>query len=293
MFKMLRRLLGEQITFEYSGKDGLPLIEADPGMIEQVVLNLCVNARDAMPKGGRLRVGTDFVELAASQLTRSPGARPGKYVRLIVTDNGCGMDELTQQRIFEPFFTTKEAGKGTGLGLATVHGIVSQHRGWVEVVSAPGQGTTFSVILPATDKIAEVESRTEASQPIARGTETILLVEDEPGVRLTIGQFLRRTGYNVLEAANGVEAITLWRQHRPGIHLLFTDMVMPEGMTGLELAERLLAEKADLKVIITSGYSADLLNLGKLAAGILYLPKPTPPARLAAAVRECLDAKPK
>ncbi len=289
LLKMLRRLIGEHIKLEWHGQSHLSPITADTGMIEQVVMNLVVNARDAMPKGGRLNLATEVVEITAEQIRDRPDARPGRYVCLCVADTGCGMDEATLKRIFEPFFTTKEAGKGTGLGLATIYGIVSQHGGWVAVESQVNKGATFRVYLPATVATAKVAVLPPKTEPIRGADETILLVEDDAAVRITISAFLRRWGYQVLVATNGVEAVKLWEEHQERISLLFTDMVMPEGMTGLELAQQLRLVRPDLKVIISSGYSADLLQQGNLAAErIVYVPKPCPAVELSLIIRRCL-----
>ena len=289
LLKMLGRLIGEHIRLQFDRHEGLPPVEADPGMLEQILMNLAVNARDAMPKGGRLILHTGRVDVDAARAQRHPEARAGAFVLLAVEDNGCGMNEETLKRIFEPFFTTKAVGQGTGLGLATVYGIVRQHGGWVEVESQVGTGTVFRVYLPFA-KTAPAAPAAEAaqSQP-AGGSETILLVEDEPSVRRATAAFLRRLGYTVWEAGNGLEASRLWQQHRDRIRLLLTDMVMPEGMTGLDLAEQLRAQQPGLPVIISSGYSAELLGpRGQTTAGITYLPKPCAPEALARKVRECL-----
>jgi PAS domain S-box-containing protein len=291
--KMLRRLLGEHIIFEVAGETDLPQTQADRGMIEQVVVNLCVNARDAMPEGGCLSVRTTLAELDAAAVVARPGARPGRFVCLAVADTGCGMDAATLQRIYEPFFTTKEVGKGTGLGLATVHGIVQQHRGWIEVESAVGQGTTFRVFLPAFVP-APADPRAPSPRPeLPGGHETILLVEDEPAVRSVVARFLRQWGYQVIEAGNGPEALRLWQQHRARIDLLYTDAVMPGGVTGMQLAAQLRAEKPELKLILSSGYSAELDREKNTAIrGVTFVPKPCAPADLATVVRACLDGKP-
>ena len=286
LVKMLRRLLGEHIDLVLRVEKTPLWIEADPGMMEQVVMNLCVNARDAMPKGGQLMLRTQRVEVDAEHAKSNPEARVGGFALLAVEDHGCGMDTDTLKKIFEPFFTTKEVGKGTGLGLATVYGIVKQHHGWVEVVSQVNNGTVFRVYLPLSTQPVETPAAESAQGQPAGGSETILLVEDEPSVRHTTATFLRLLGYAVWEAGNGVEALRLWRQHRDRIRLLFTDMVMPEGMTGLDLAEQLRAEKPGLPVIISSGYSIELLGQGgQTAAGITYLPKPCEPEALARTLR--------
>ena len=293
LLKMLGRLIGEHIRLQFDRHEGLPPVEADPGMLEQVLLNLAVNARDAMPKGGRLLLRTGRADVDAAHAQRNPEARAGSFVVLAVADNGCGMGEETLKRIFEPFFTTKGVGKGTGLGLATVDGIVKQHGGWVEVQSQVGSGTVFRVYLPFAKQASEAPIGEEAQSPPPGGSESILFVEDEPSVRRTTASFLRNLGYTVWEAGNGLEASRLWQQHRDRIRLLFTDMVMPEGMTGLDLAEELRAQKPGLPVIISSGYSVELLGpRGQTTAGITYLPKPCDPEALARKVRECLEQAP-
>lgn len=290
LLKMLRRLLSEAIALEFQANHALPPIVADAGMIEQVVMNLSVNARDAMPKGGQLTLRTHLVDLDAQAAAANPEARPGRFVCLSVTDTGCGMDGSTRKRIFEPFFTTKEVGKGTGLGLATVYGIVKQHQGWTEVASEVGKGTTFRVFLPASPATAAKSLGTSTEPAMRGGTEGILVVEDDPPLRQLAKSCLDRNGYRVLEATNGVEAQAVWREHHHQIDLLLTDMVMPEGMTGWELAERLQAEKNSLKVIISSGYSLELFHAGAPSGrGIAYLAKPYEMTALAVAVRKCLD----
>ena len=292
LLKMLRRLIGEHIKLRFDGMSAAPLVEADAGMLEQVLMNLVVNARDAMPKGGRITISTTLLNLEAAQIAENPNRRPGRFVCLSVADTGCGIDLITLKHIFEPFFTTKEAGKGTGLGLATVHGIVAQHRGWVEVDSQVGMGTTFRVHLPAADSSQVEIPQASQAGPIRRGRETILLVEDEQQVRQVVGQSLRALGYQVHEAGNGQEAMILWQTHGPQVDLLLTDMVMPEGMTGLELTEKLQALKPGLKAVISSGYSAEIVNAGvPTKAGIVYLPKPYATKALADVIRDCLDQK--
>ncbi len=292
LLKMLRRLLGEHITILFESHNNLPGVDADIGMLEQVLLNLAVNARDAMPKGGSLTIATAQIDFDTSSVKHHSERRLGKFILFSVADNGTGMDEVTLKRIFEPFFTTKDVGKGTGLGLPTAYGIIKQHQGWIEVHSQPGRGSVFEVYLPAR---AQTVARTETltTNPHSpRGHGTLLLVEDEDIVRRPIGIYLRKLGYKVIEAPNGREALTLWRQHRNEIDLLYTDMVMPEGVTGLELAEKLKGEKASLKVIISSGYSTEISMQGiNSVAGFVYLPKPSASATIASTVRECLDSK--
>lgn len=288
--KMLRHLLGEHIDIDFEPTDKPPLIKADAGMMEQVLMNLAVNARDAMPKGGQLSITIETVKIHPAQAVVHPERRVGHFVCLSVADTGSGMDEATQKRIFEPFFTTKAMGKGTGLGLATVYGIVTQHRGWVEVQSQLGHGTTFRVFLPAAVS-SSATKESEETQSIPTGKETILLVEDESELRKNLAHTLRVWGYRVFEAANGRHALAFWNSHSREIDLLLTDVVMPEGMMGLELAEKLRAEKPALKVIISSGYSAEMAAHGiKPAAGMVYLPKPYSATVLGQTVRKCLDA---
>ena len=289
--KLLQRLLGETITLEFKPPAEIPLVLADVGMVEQVLMNLAVNARDAMPKGGRLQISTTLVQIERGYVRTHPEARPGAFVCLRVTDTGCGMDPKTMARIFEPFFTTKEVGKGTGLGLATVYGIVKQHEGWIEVVSEVNKGTTFSVFFPASTRT--VEAKTLETAPDAQtpgGKETILIVEDEPVLRDMAHLILQECGYKILEAKSGREALSVWDHHREAIDLVLTDMVMPEGVSGMDLAQRLLAAKPELKVVFASGYSMDELDPSFVKKGrATFLQKPYTHVTLAKAVRECLD----
>ncbi|MGH7993054.1 MAG: PAS domain S-box protein, partial [Limisphaerales bacterium] len=292
MTKMLQRILGEDIVLcaEYDPK--LTAISADVGMIEQVLLNLAVNSRDAMPKGGQLLISTSLENPDAGSLQLPADAAPGRYVCLKVTDTGCGIRPEVLPHIFEPFFTTKEVGKGTGLGLATVYGIVQQHHGWVAVTSEPGRGTTFYVYLPAA-KDTPVKSEADTAPKLPRGSETILIAEDEPAVRSLVGNFLRRCGYTVLMAESGVAALEVWREQRDKIQLLLTDMVMPDGMTGYDLAKQLQAERPQLRVIYTSGYSADVVAKDPaLIRDGNFLQKPYHPYQLARIVRDSLDEEP-
>ncbi len=293
LLKMLGRLIGEQIELNFHGKAGLSAIEADIGMMEQVLMNLVVNARDAMPKGGSITINTAVAEMTEADLATNPARACGRFVCLSVTDTGTGMDDATAKRIFEPFFTTKAAGKGTGLGLATVHGIVAQHKGWVEVQTQVGTGTTFRVYLPAIAETVAPVTQTVTAGPLPRGKETILVVEDESKVLKVLGKTLRMLGYQVHEATNGQEAMKLWQLHGHQIDLLLTDMVMPEGMTGLELVEKLQELKPGLRAIISSGYSAEIVQAGVPdRAGIMYLPKPYPTQTLADVVRRSLAPSP-
>lgn len=291
---LLHRTLGEDISYQFAYASGLPPVLADVGLMEQVIMNLGLNARDAMPKGGQLSIGTALVDVDASQVERHPGeARLGTFICLSVADNGCGMDSVTLSRIFEPFFTTKEFGKGTGLGLATVYGIIRQHQGWIDVHSQPGQGTRFRLFLPPapTARVEPLAPPAARSDESLRGTETILIVEDETPVRWILKDVLGRYGYRLLEAASGVQALALWHQHHREIALLVTDMVMPVGLTGQELAEKFTAQKPALKVLYISGYS---LQAAGRDLSILdspnFLQKPFDGAKLAAAVRACLDS---
>jgi CheY-like chemotaxis protein len=288
---MLGRLLGEQVVIEFTPLKNLPLIKGDPGMIEQVIMNLCVNARDAMPRGGVLTITAEEVEIKADAILKNHEARQGQFVRLAVADTGCGMDEQTRARIFEPFFTTKEVGKGTGLGLATVFGIAKQHDGWVEVETRVGIGSTFSVYLPARPELA-VKSSSNPQSIVAGGDETILVVEDDAQVRRLTAAVLKRKGYTVLEAGNGPEAIEQWSNNGAKIDLLFSDMVMPGGLSGLDLARKMRGEKPGLGVILFSGYSPDLAAARAAGEkGLMYLPKPCSQELLVKTVRQCLDAR--
>jgi PAS domain S-box-containing protein len=291
VLKMLGRLIGEHVSLRFDRFEPLPPVEADPGMLEQVLMNLAVNARDAMPKGGRLTISIQPLQADAERVRGKIEVQPGPFVCLSVTDTGCGMDDATVKRIFEPFFTTKEPGKGTGLGLATVYGIVTQHRGWVEVESELGKGSTFKVFLPASSG-ALPGARPVAQGAMFGGHETVLLVEDEEGVRRGVRQVLGLLGYRVLEAANGEAALKLWQEHFGHIDLLFSDMVMPGGFTGLDLAEKFRAQQPGLKVIISSGYNTEMGGPDRLAAeGIVYLQKPYELAAMSGIIRECLDKK--
>ena len=287
---MLQRLLGEDVALDFSYAPNLPCIEADTGMIEQIVMNLAVNSRDAMPKGGKLQVSTSSVEIDEAYVSGHPESYVGRFVCLTITDTGCGMDRQTLGRIFEPFFSTKEIGKGTGLGLATVYGIVKQHRGWIEVSSEVGVGTTFKLYFMITTR--EIEAADEivpAAQPIRGGQETILLVEDEAVLRELVTDILHQYQYRVIGAGSGGEALKAWDEHDGQVDLLLTDMVMPEGMTGGEVATRLRQRKPELKVILTSGYSAEVVGKDFNRSDITFLAKPYLPPQLAQLVRQCLD----
>ena len=291
--KMLERLLEEHIALELRLAPQLPFINADSGMIEQILVNLSVNSRDAMPHGGLLTLSTRATRIDTDDARNNPESSPGHYVLLTVADTGSGMDAKVLARIFEPFFTTKGVGKGTGLGLATVYGIVKQHQGWLEVNSKVGHGTTFKVFLPA----CPLPSRTsdEERDPVSPrgGTERVLVVEDEPPVLMLVEHILQTHGYRVLTAASGVEALELWQKETDPIQLLLTDMVMPNGVSGWELGTRLQAAHPDLKVIYTSGYSIDLVGREvELREGYNFLQKPYPPRKLVQTVRDRLDSRP-
>lgn len=290
LMKMLGRVLGEQIELEFSGERDLPPVRGDRTMLEQVLLNLTVNARDAMPHGGRLRLATGRVEISEAAAQQNPEARQGLAVVLEVSDTGCGIPPEMLPRIFEPFFTTKEIGKGTGLGLATVYGIVKQHSGWVQVKSAIGQGTAFQIFLPPCSEQQAAEPPLAAARSMRLGNGRILLVEDEASVRALLQDFLTSSGYRVFAAQTAVEAEQIWRNQAGQIDLLLTDVVMPGGISGFELAEILQREAPHLKVIFTSGYSQELSS-GRFhfREGVSYLPKPYLPQTLLDTIRECLD----
>ncbi len=287
--KMLLRILGEDVSLQLTLHPRQLSAVVDPGMLDQVLLNLVVNARDAMPGGGRLAIDTGEGELTADEAAHIPDASPGRHVWLSVADTGAGIAAEHLPHIFEPFFTTKESGRGTGLGLATVFGIVRQHGGWLAVETAPGRGTTFRIFLRAEDDGAA--PRPAPARPaLRRGTATILLVEDEPAVRMLARVILERQGYHVLEAAHGHDALLVFERHAESIQLLLTDMVMPQGMTGRELATRLQALKPALKVIFTSGYSADIAGQElDLRDGQNFIQKPFSPRQLLAGVERGLD----
>jgi len=293
MIKMLGRIIGEDVKLQCEYGSKLPPLRADAGMIEQVIMNLAVNARDAMPKGGQLLITTHEVTLDSAAAQRNPEARPGDFVRLSVRDTGCGMPPEIRARIFEPFFTTKGVGKGTGLGLATVYGIVKQHQGWIEVESQVGTGTTFNILFPASARADAVAELAATQSKLRGGTETILLVEDEAAVRGMAKIILQRQGYQVFEAESGAAALAVWERHGARIDLLLTDMVMPDGLSGWDLAKELTARKPALKVIFCSGYSVEMQGTSfRLREGRKFLQKPYHPHKLVQTIRDCLDGKP-
>ena len=295
METMLRRLLGETITLSTALSDGLVPIRVDPGQLDQVIMNLCVNAKDAMPEGGRLRIGTDTVSVNGEPLSLHDGAlEPGDYAELTVEDTGVGLDAAVLDRIFEPFFTTKKAGEGTGLGLATVYGIVSQSGGGVAVSSEPGVGTTFRVYLPACASCelegSDDDDSSDASRPGGAGGGTVVVVEDEEAVRRLITRVLERADHTVLAAGTGHEALALLREYDGPVHLLLTDVVMP-GMGGPELARALRAEHPQLRVCFMSGYTEDeIFRHGLETKGELFLEKPFTPAELRKRVASFLSS---
>jgi CheY-like chemotaxis protein len=288
LLKMIRRVIGEHIRLDFNSAPELKTIHADRGMIEQALMNLCVNARDAMPRGGVLTISTSQVSLDARFCRSHEWAKPGEYILLEVVDTGTGMDQETLQHIYEPFFTTKETGKGTGLGLATVYGIVRQHEGMINVKSRLDQGTTFSVYLPVSGEPAtQVQPETETTT--GGGTETILLAEDDEMVRTLATNILQRAGYTVHTANNGIEAVQQFKTHNSKIDLVILDVVMP-GMGGRQAYEQMLTLRPDLQALFASGYSESAIDTNfVLNEGLTLLQKPFAPSDLLLAVRGILD----
>ena len=283
---LLKRLIGEDVTITLTAASGPLPIWADAGQIDQVLINLAVNARDAMPDGGRLTITAERVELDGTAVARQPRARAGTFARVSVADTGTGIAARDLPHIFEPFFTTKEADRGTGLGLAISYGVIEQHGGWIDVDSEPARGTVFSVFLPLAAVIDAAAETTVATPVMPRGRETVLIVEDEEPVRLILGEALSNAGYTVLEAGTGPAALAEWDQHAASIDLLLCDVVMPDGISGSDLARRLTDARPDLHVILMSGYQEHATDL----PGAMFLAKPFSLQRLLVAVRQCLDA---
>jgi CheY-like chemotaxis protein len=289
MLKMLRRLIGEDIDLVWLPGKNLGRVRMDPSQIEQLLANLCVNARDAIYDTGKITVETGAVTFDETYCAAHVGSVPGEYVLLAVSDNGGGMDAETLSHLFEPFFTTKAVGKGTGLGLATLYGIVKQNNGFIDVCSEPGQGTTFKIYLPRHATGAGRTTKMDVAPPAERGQETILLVEDEPMILDIATTMLDRQGYTVMAAATPGEAIRLAREHAGEIHLLMTDVVMPE-MNGRDLAKNLLSLYPNLKCLFMSGYTADVIaHHGVLDEGVQFIQKPFSVQTLAVKIREVLD----
>ncbi len=290
--KMLKRIIREDIILECHYAKDLPFVQGDPGMLEQVLVNLVMNARDAMPRGGTLHIQTEKVSLDAARAQANPQAREGEFVCLSVRDTGIGIAPEHLSRIFERFFTTKEPNKGSGLGLATVHGIVRQHRGWVEVSSRLGQGATFRIVLPVIPPPARAPAAAAPGAGLRGGHETILLVEDELPVRGITRRVLENFGYKVWEAACARDALGVWGRRQNEIALLLTDIVLPGGVNGQGLARRLRAQRPELDVIFMSGYNLEALTkeTGFVPnAGVCFLRKPCPADVLLRTVRQCLD----
>jgi CheY-like chemotaxis protein len=287
--QMLQRLIGEDIELTTKLDPSLGHVMADPHQVHQILMNLVVNARDAMPDGGKLDISTMNVEVSDDKAALQPNAKPGRHVMIQVTDSGSGMDEKTRFHIFEPFFTTKEPGKGTGLGLSTVYAIVRQSRGWIDVFSRPGAGTSFKLYFPQIEWTPTETQCTVTNAVGLHGTETILVVEDQDAVRRVTKSILKVHGYQILEAANGEEATDIAHRHSGEIHLLLTDVVLP-GINGKDLSERLKAMRPSLKVLFTSGFTADVIgHRGVLDRGVAYIPKPFTPNGLASMVRKLLS----
>ena len=290
----LSRALGSEVTLSIHAQPGLPQIYADAAMMETALMNLAVNARDAMPGGGELTLSAHTVELDAAHTAAHREARPGRFLRVAVCDTGCGMSAETLPQIFEPSFTTKPSGQGAGLGLSTVHGIVKQHRGWIEAQSELGKGTIFRIYIPVIDNHTPATAPRHVAPPshpapLKKANETILVVEDEPDLRELVTQLLQSRGYKIIAAGTGAQALEQWARHKDQIQLVLTDMVMPDGMTGRKLAERLLAQSPQLPIIYTSGYTpgTNRLDVGHIDPEH-FLGKPYRPAELFEIVRRCL-----
>jgi CheY-like chemotaxis protein len=289
---MLRHLIGEDVELVTTLQPDLGRVKVDPGQIEQVIMNLVVNARDAMPQGGKLLIETSDVEIDEDYVRSHAPMLPGKYVMMAVSDTGCGMDLETQAHIFEPFFTTKEEGRGTGLGLATVYGIVKQSGGFIWVYSEPGRGSTFKIYFPRVEEVLPTAKTVKVRAQRVEGSKTVLVVEDEAGVRSLVCQALAAHGYKVLEAAGAARALKISKQHTQPIDLLLTDVVMPRT-SGKELAKRLSSLHPETKVLYMSGYTDDaVVRLGLSEGGTPFLQKPFGPDALLLKVHEVLEMKP-
>jgi two-component system cell cycle sensor histidine kinase/response regulator CckA len=287
--RMLNRIIGEHIRLQCRYAPGLPLILADLGMLDQIVMNLVVNARDAMPRGGELTLSTTLANIDAAYEQAHPQAAAGQFVCLSISDTGCGIPKENLTHIFEPFFTTKETGRGTGLGLSTVYGIVQQHQGWITVDSELDRGSMFRVYFPALHPLPSASIENQALRPATGGTGTILLVEDEAPLRLLTAAALERFGYKVIEADSGLAALTLWRENHSRIDAIVTDLIMPGGINGHELVESLRKSHPDLPAVYTSGYNPGTLETGSEALkGAIFVQKPYSPNQLAEAVRQAL-----
>lgn len=292
LLKMLERVLGESITCRWIPSSQELWLEADPAMLDQVVMNLSLNARDAMPNGGTLTLEASLAEFDAQSVPSSPEVRPGKFVCLRISDTGCGMNADVLKHLFEPFFTTKEVGRGTGLGLASAYGIAQEHKGWIHVESVVGRGTCFRLYLPLLEQPEVKPAAPPPTLPSKGGNETILLVEDEAALRLITSRALAMFNYQVLTATNGREALELWDQHRDEIDLVLTDLRMPQGLSGLELAENLSNSKPSLKIIIMSGYSLEIAQLSQAGSeNYRFLAKPFDLKTLSETIRHCLDSR--
>ncbi len=287
-YSLLTHIVGGKVSLKLNLGSELPPLRGDTGMLEQILMNLAMNARDAMPSGGQFAIATTTVEMEREYVRMHFEARPGTFICLSVSDTGCGITPESHRHLFEPFFTTKDVGKGTGLGLAAVYGIVKQHKGWIEVGSEPGAGTTFRIFFPAEPKVIP----TLAHRPLGarQGHETVLLVEDEEELLQMVSEVLHSHGYQVLAASSGKKALEVWRHSRQHIDVLVTDMKMPDGVGGLELAERLMADNPHLKVLYTSGFNPELMEPRiHLREGLNFVQKPYMPDRLLTAIRNCLQ----
>ncbi len=287
---MLQRLIGEDIDFKFRPAPNKGMINADPGQVEQIIMNLTVNARDAMPNGGKLTIETENVFLDQNYIQTHYEMQSGPYVMMAISDTGCGMDQKTLSHIYEPFFTTKEPGKGTGLGLATVYGIIKQSQGHIWVYSELDKGTTFKIYFPRIIENKDQEEKEKIPQESLYGSETILVVEDETMVRNTICRSLREFGYTIIESGNGNEAHAICEQNKDRIQLMLTDVIMPE-MNGRELANRIQSAYPKIKVIFMSGYTENaIVHQGILEEGITFLQKPFTPENLLIKIRAVLGA---